>query len=127
MQQLYFGPFATKTDNFLWMTVVFTLCIGLFVSQGRRTRKILALHIAIWYLCRFLLRAKHVKDQSCYHFDCPSQVSFAVCRRMLVKQKDERSVAKFTAKLADHARKLDGVFVHYDADAGNWIMKVDHF
>lgn len=46
---------------------------------------------------------------------------------MLVKQKDERSIAKFTAKLADHARKLGGVFVHYDAEAGNWIMKFDNF
>lgn len=48
-------------------------------------------------------------------------------RKMHVKQKDEKSIAKFRAKLADHARKLGGVFVHYDADAGTWIMKVDHF
>ncbi|BDA51457.1 probable inactive phenolphthiocerol synthesis polyketide s at N-terminal half [Coccomyxa sp. Obi] len=48
-------------------------------------------------------------------------------RRMLVKQKSESSVAKFRTKLVDHAAKLGGVFVHYDADTGNWIMKVDHF
>ena len=48
-------------------------------------------------------------------------------RRMLVKQKSESSVAKFRAKLVEHAAKLGGVFVHYDADTGNWIMKVDHF
>lgn len=49
------------------------------------------------------------------------------CRRMHAKQKDEKSIARFRAKLEGHARKLGGVFVHYDADAGDWIMKVDHF
>ncbi|CAL8465609.1 g5145 [Coccomyxa elongata] len=48
-------------------------------------------------------------------------------RRMHVKQKSDNSIAKFRAKLMDHAAKLGGVFVHYDADTGNWIMKVDHF
>ena len=48
-------------------------------------------------------------------------------KRMHVKQKDAKSIGRFKAKLADHAARLGGVFVHYDADAGIWIVKVDHF
>ena len=48
-------------------------------------------------------------------------------RRMQPKQKDARSIARFKAKLMDHAAKLGGVFVHYDAAVGNWLMKVDRF
>ena len=48
-------------------------------------------------------------------------------RRMHVKQKDAKSVSRFRAKLVEHAARLGGVFVHYDADAGTWIVKVDHF
>ena len=44
-----------------------------------------------------------------------------------MKQKSDSSVVKFKAKLVDHAAKLGGVFVHYDAGTGNWILKVDHF
>lgn len=49
------------------------------------------------------------------------------CRQMHVKQNDAKSVARFRAKLTDHAAKLGGVFVHYDASAGKWLMKVDQF
>jgi hypothetical protein len=48
-------------------------------------------------------------------------------RRMHVKQKDAKSLARFRAKLVDHAARMGGIFVHYDPDAGNWLMKVDHF
>jgi hypothetical protein len=48
-------------------------------------------------------------------------------RKMHVKQSDEKSIANFAKKLAAHAQKIGGVFVHYDASQGNWIMKVDHF
>lgn len=44
-----------------------------------------------------------------------------------MKQKDAKSVQKFEAKLADHAKKIGGVFVHYDSASGTWVMKVDHF
>lgn len=49
------------------------------------------------------------------------------CRKMNVKQKDAKSVEKFKTKLADHAKKIGGVFVHYDVDSATWLMKVDHF
>ena len=54
----------------------------------------------------------------------PAMLTF---RRMHVKQKDEASVAKFVAKLRDHAAKIGGIFVHFDVDAGTWLMKVDCF
>ncbi len=37
------------------------------------------------------------------------------------------SCGRFRQKLVDHAAKIGAVFVHYDADAGDWIMKVDGF
>ena len=48
-------------------------------------------------------------------------------RRMTVKNKDAATIAKFCAKLGDHATRVGGVFVHYDPDSATWIMKVDHF
>ena len=45
----------------------------------------------------------------------------------MVKKKDAASVKKFSGKLHDHASNIGGVFVHYDADSGIWMMKVDHF
>ena len=50
-----------------------------------------------------------------------------LCRRMTVKNRDNATVAKFRAKLSDHAAKIGGVFVHYDPETATWIMKVDHF
>ena len=50
-----------------------------------------------------------------------------MCRRMLVKQQDAASVAKFQAKLQGHAKKMGGTFVHYTARDGVWILKVEHF
>lgn len=46
---------------------------------------------------------------------------------MAVKNKDAATVAKFSAKLSDHAAKIGGVFVHYDPDSATWVMKVNHF
>ena len=55
----------------------------------------------------------------------PAMLSF---HRMVVKQRDNvKAVAKFRQKLVDHAAKIGAVFVHYDADTGTWIMKVDEF
>ena len=51
----------------------------------------------------------------------------AVCRRMVVKQQGANSVAKFLAKLQGHAKKMGGTFVHYNAQDGVWILKVEHF
>ena len=57
-----------------------------------------------------------------------SDTDIPLCgRRMSVKQKDVRTVEKFKAKLAEHAKKIGGVFVHYDADTGTWLMKVNGF
>lgn len=50
-----------------------------------------------------------------------------LCRRMLVKQQDAASVTKFQAKLQGHAKKMGGTFVHYSAQDGVWILKVEHF
>ena len=50
-----------------------------------------------------------------------------VRRRMLVKQQDAASVTKFLAKLQGHAKKMGGTFVHYNAQDGVWIPKVEHF
>lgn len=49
------------------------------------------------------------------------------CRRMLVKQQDAASVAKFQAKLQGHAKKMGGIFVHYNVQDGVWMLKVEHF
>ena len=46
---------------------------------------------------------------------------------MNVKQKDAKSVEKFKAKLSEHAKKIGGVFVHYDTETGTWLMKVNGF
>ncbi|KAK9829172.1 hypothetical protein WJX72_004291 [[Myrmecia] bisecta] len=54
----------------------------------------------------------------------PAMLTF---RRMHMKQKDAKSLERFAAKLREHSARAGGVFVHYDADAGVWIMKVDHF
>ncbi len=48
-------------------------------------------------------------------------------RRMLVKQQDPESMARFQAKLQAHAKKMGGTFVHYTAQDGVWILKVEHF
>jgi hypothetical protein len=48
-------------------------------------------------------------------------------RRMLGKQQDPESVAKFQAKLQGHAKKMGGTFVHYNSQKGVWILKVEHF
>lgn len=48
-------------------------------------------------------------------------------RRMLIKQQDPGSIAKFQAKLQGHAKKMGGTFVHYNARDGVWILKVEHF
>lgn len=49
-------------------------------------------------------------------------------RRMLVKSRDDaKAVAAFRAKLEAHAAKIGAVFVHYEAESGNWVMKVDGF
>ena len=32
---------------------------------------------------------------------------------------------RFRQKLLEHAARIGAVFVHYDADVGDWIMKVD--
>ena len=52
---------------------------------------------------------------------------WVICRKMVVKKKDAASISKFSGKLRDHATNIGGVFVHYDADSGIWMMKVDHF
>lgn len=49
------------------------------------------------------------------------------CRKMTTKQGDKKSVDRFRAKLADHAQKIGGVFVHYEAESGTWLMKVNSF
>ena len=55
----------------------------------------------------------------------PAMLTF---RRMIVKQKgDAKAVAKFRQKLIDHAAKIGAVFVHYEAETGIWMMKVDSF
>ncbi len=46
---------------------------------------------------------------------------------MYTKQKDPKSLDRFAAKLQDHSNRAGGVFVHYDADLGIWMMKVNHF
>ena len=46
---------------------------------------------------------------------------------MTVKQKDAKTLEKFKAKLQENARKIGGIFVHYEAESGTWLMKVDHF
>ena len=56
----------------------------------------------------------------------PEQVT-VTCRKMNVKQKDVKTVEKFKAKLAEHAKKIGGVFVHYEVESGTWLMKIDHF
>lgn len=49
-------------------------------------------------------------------------------RRMVVKDRgNAAAVTKFRAKLEAHAAKIGAVFVHYDAETGTWIMKVDGF
>lgn len=48
-------------------------------------------------------------------------------RKMMVKQKDAKSLDKFKAKLKENAGKIGGVFVHYEPESGTWLMKVDHF
>ena len=49
-------------------------------------------------------------------------------RRMLVKSRDDAgSVTAFRGKLEAHAAKIGAVFVHYEADSGTWVMKVDGF
>ena len=55
----------------------------------------------------------------------PAMLTF---RRMIVKQKgDAKALAKFRQKLIDHAAKIGAVFVHYDAEIGTWMMKVESF
>ena len=44
-----------------------------------------------------------------------------------MKQKDAKTVERFKGKLADHAKMIGGVFVHYEVESGSWLMKVDHF
>jgi Nucleoporin autopeptidase len=49
-------------------------------------------------------------------------------RRMVVKSRDDAgAVAAFRGKLEAHAAKIGAVFVHYKADSGTWVMKVDGF
>ena len=49
-------------------------------------------------------------------------------RRMVVKSRDDAgAVAVFREKLEAHASKIGAVFVHYEADSGTWVMKVDGF
>ena len=72
--------------------------------------------------CRLLSEAIEV----CAVKSCKDEAS-VLRRRMLVKQQDPGSVAKFQAKLQGHAKKMDGTFVHYNAQDGVWILKVEHF
>ena len=58
---------------------------------------------------------------------CPETFPLIDCRKMYLKQKDAKTVERFWAKLADHAKKIGGVFVHYEVESGSWLMKVDHF
>ena len=49
-------------------------------------------------------------------------------RRMVVKSRDDAgAVVAFRGKLEAHAAKIGAVFVHYEADSGTWVMKVDGF
>jgi hypothetical protein len=49
-------------------------------------------------------------------------------RRMVVKDRaDAGALAAFRGKLEAHAAKIGAVFVHYEADSGTWVMKVDGF
>ena len=49
-------------------------------------------------------------------------------QRMLVKHRDNiGAVSAFRGKLEAHAAKIGAVFVHYEADSGTWVMKVNGF
>lgn len=48
-------------------------------------------------------------------------------RGMKVKSKDAATLAKFQAKLSEHAARINGVFMHYDPELFLWIMKVNKF
>jgi Nucleoporin autopeptidase len=49
-------------------------------------------------------------------------------RRMVVKKRnDTAALLAFREKLEAHAAKIGAVFVHYEADSGTWVMKVDGF
>lgn len=55
-----------------------------------------------------------------------NQPALLTFRRMAVRQPDDRrSVEAFRGRLHDAAARLGGVFVHYDADAGVWLLKLD--
>lgn len=71
--------------------------------------------------CRLLSQAIEV----CAVTSC-SDRAYVLRRRMLGKQQDPESVAKFQAKLQGHAKKMGGTFVHYNSQEGVWILKVDH-
>ena len=72
--------------------------------------------------CRLLSEAIEV----CAVKSCNDGAS-VLRRRMLVKQQDPGSVTKFQAKLQGHAKKMGGTFVHYNAQDGVWILKVERF
>lgn len=57
-----------------------------------------------------------------------NQPALLTFRRMAVRQRhDRRTVDAFRGTLLETSARLGGVFVHYDADEGVWMLKLDRW
>jgi hypothetical protein len=89
------------------------------------TRRVLGLAAAGQRTTAVLMSSRRALPPPGQGLNQPALLTF---RRMAVRQRhDRRTVDAFRGTLLETSARLGGVFVHYDADEGVWMLKLDRW